>query len=59
MVDLEHDAGNGVLVRRDLVFAVASTLSAERSDVLKVHGAISSIDFNEGAFVAHLRIGNE
>ena len=59
MVDFEDDGGDGVFVRLDLVFALSSTLRPERSHVLEIHASLSPIDFNEGALVADLGIGDQ
>lgn len=59
MVDFEDDGRDGVFVGLDLVFPISATLRPERSHVLKIHASFSPIDFNKGALVADLGIGDE
>ena len=57
VVHLEHDGGDGVFMSLNLILAIATTLGAERANVLEVHRAICAINLNESALVANLRIG--
>ena len=59
MVDFENHRLNNVFMRLNLILAVAAPFSAKRSHIRKVHATLCPVNLNEGALVAHLRIGDE
>ena len=59
MINFENNGGNGVLMGLNFIFAISASFCAKGPHVLKVHGALSPIDFHESALVPYQSIRDQ